>query len=161
MRVFNLTDVATPVLEQHGLVNQHIAVARRMVNPGEYADVGDVPNLLHDLQFLLQVGAVTVDRVPPAYSQARQLALHTNPSRLDGVPVRQVAIQETRPAGITPNVQVQAGSSVVVPKYDPMQQVADAVQPVPDSDIEPAPETVASAPTQPPVATSKRKKKGR
>ena len=121
MRVFNLTDIATPVLEQHKLVNQHFAVARRMVNPGEYADIGDAPNALHDLQFLLQVGAASVDRVPPAYAIARQQRQNANPSRLQGIPVRHVDMKETAIEGVTTQGQQVVPATEPLQRFDPTQ----------------------------------------
>lgn len=125
MRVFNLTDIATPVLEQHGLVNQHFAVARRMVNPGEYADIGDAPNALHDLQFLLQVGAASVDRVPPAYAMARQTLQNANPTRFSGVPVRHVDMKETAIPGVTTQGQQVVPATEPLQRFDPTQAVDD------------------------------------
>lgn len=133
MRVFNLTDIATPVLEQHKLVDQHIAVARRMVNPGEYADIGDAPNALHDLQFLLQVGAVSIDRVPPAYAVARQTRQEAIQTRLSGIPVRHVDMKETAIQGVTAQGQQVVPVTEPLPRFDPTKAVDEPCLLVPSS----------------------------
>lgn len=127
MRIFNLTDVATPVLEQHKLVDQHFAIARRMVNPGEYVDIEDAPNVLRDLQSLLQVGAVSIDRVPPAYAMARQAQQVTSQSRLAGIPVRHVSLKETGIAGVVAQGQQEVPATEPLQRFDPTQQVEDVV----------------------------------
>lgn len=98
MRVFNLTDIETDVLRQRGLVGQSIAVSNRMVNPGEYADVEDSPEVRAKLEYLLQIGAVSIGQPPPPYVRARgsQQELAT---RLSHFPVGHIDVKETRVAG--------------------------------------------------------------
>jgi hypothetical protein len=148
VRVFNLTDVTTPVLKQRGLVRMHFAVARRMVNPGEYADIGDAPGVLADLQFLLQVGAVSVDRVPPTYAIAKQRELQADPSRLSGIPAKHIAMKETLSAGVAAPRQMPAGDTVVLQRYDVLSEVSD----VEDTSVAPTVDPVT--PPVVPVATS-------
>lgn len=121
MRVFNLTDVATKVLEQRGLVNQHIAVARRMVNPGEFIEVADLVATRDDLKYLLQVGAMSIDVLPPAYQQARQVA-QVDPTRPD-VRAAHVAMRETKLA--TGPHALAVGASAELVKHNPLAGVSD------------------------------------
>lgn len=134
MRIFNLTDVATSVLERHGLVDQHLAIARRMVNPGEFVEVEDTSTTRVDLQFLLQVGAVSIDQLPPGYAQSRQIKVAQSVAvggRV-GIPVRHVDMRETKTVeadvALLAGVDFGVGESVTVHRYDPMESAADPVE---------------------------------
>lgn len=70
MKVFNLTDIPTKVLEQRGLVKKTIVVGRELVNPGESTEIEDTPRNRGRLQDLLRFGAVAIDKLPPTYAQA-------------------------------------------------------------------------------------------
>lgn len=119
MRVFNLTDVPTKVLEQQRLVGQHIAVGRRMSVPGEYVDVEDPSGILQSkLTHLLTVGAVSIDRVPPAYAKAKQTAT----GHLGSIPVRHVVMQETKVAGTSAVPEVRTDVPVPVTRFNSMEQ---------------------------------------
>jgi len=129
VRVFNLTDVSTKVLEQQGLLNQHFAVGGRMVVPGEYIDVEDANGVIRGhLVHLLTVGAVSVDCVPPAYAKAKQ----TTSGHLGMIPVKHVVMNETKVAGVDAVPPVTTETPVPVTKYNQMEQPADE-QPVPDT----------------------------
>ena len=95
MKVYNLTDVETPVLVQRGLVNQHIVVGKCMVNPGEFAEVVDTAHVRGKLGYLLTVGAVSIDLVPPNYVRAKQSAIPTTGFH-GSIPVRHMEIKETK-----------------------------------------------------------------
>ena len=126
MRVFNLTDVSTPTLEQRNLVNQHFAVGRRMVVPGEYVEVEDTPMIRASLLFLLQVGAASIDRPSPTYIQTRQ-RLSAQTGKLGSVvPVRHLDLQETKLAGIPVAPPAIVEGAVELTKYDPAAATADA-----------------------------------
>jgi hypothetical protein len=128
VRVFNLTDIPTKVLEQRGLVQQSIAVARRMVNPGEFVEVEDLATTRDGLQYLLQVGALSIDAMPPAYLKARQV-LQADPARSQlRVPLQHVEVQETAVAG-TVGALLAEGDQVDLSKHDPLAGEADAVVP--------------------------------
>ena len=71
MRIYNLTDQATPVLEQHKLVNMPIIVGKYNIAPGEFVEVPAGNDLLSRLKFPLTVGAVAVDVLPPDYLKRR------------------------------------------------------------------------------------------
>lgn len=117
MRVFNLTDMKTDVLEQRGLVGQHIAVAGRMINPGEYADVESTVSARANIEELVRIGALAIDQPPPPYVLARQQA-----AAAGGTPsVRQhLDVQETKVAGeLLPAQPAAEGETVVVEKRDP------------------------------------------
>jgi len=89
MRVFNLTDVPTEELKQYGLINLNILVGEDLVRPGESVAVPDLPNLRHKIKFLVEVGALAIEKVPVEYAVAksdptRKLASQTPPA----VPLR-------------------------------------------------------------------------
>lgn len=121
MKVFNLTDVSTTVLEQRNLVRQHFAVDRRMLAPGEYIEVEDTPKNRAALGLLLQVGAVSIDRLSPAYVQLRA-RMTSQTSRLGSVvPVQHVDMRETKSVELPeapPILPVEP--PVVLSAYDPM-----------------------------------------
>lgn len=71
MKVYNLTDVATKVLVAQHLVNQHIVVGKELVSPGGSAEVEDTPHLRANLEHLLAVGAVSLEKMPPPYAHAK------------------------------------------------------------------------------------------
>lgn len=122
MRIFNLTDVSTRVLEQQKLLNQHFAVGGHMVVPGEYVDVEDVNGTLRgNLVHLLTVGAVSIDNVPPAYAAAKQ----TTSGHLGTLPVRHVAMRETKVVGADEPAPTNTSTPVPVSKYEPTEQAAD------------------------------------
>jgi len=100
MRVYNLTDVPTPTLERHGLVNQSIVAHRRVVAPGEYVEVETSESMKVRLSHLLTVGAVSIDQLPPAYLRARQLAVPST-GHLGVIPVRHLDMQETPVLGVS------------------------------------------------------------
>ena len=77
MKVFNLTDVETPVLKQHGVLNQMFAIGTVLVSPGQSADVADerAVHLASGLQHLVSIGALAVGDQPPAgYRLAKERA---------------------------------------------------------------------------------------
>lgn len=115
MRVFNLTDISTKVLEQRKLIDQGIAVAKRLVRPGEFVEVEDTAHTRACLQDLLRVGAVAIDIPPPAYVKARQI----KQSLAAESSVQHVAIKES--ALVATEVALSEGVSVAATRFDPMQ----------------------------------------
>jgi hypothetical protein len=77
MKVFNLTDVATPALAQRMLLNQTIAVGDKMLAPGASDDVDDETFIrVHPaLQELVGVGAIAVGELPADYIVAKSKAV--------------------------------------------------------------------------------------
>lgn len=148
MRVFNLTDVSTPVLEQRGLLAQGIATSGRIVNPGEYVDVEDTPKSRSDLAYLLQVGAVSIDMLPPPYVVARQQA-QASAGRLAARVGQHVNVEETKLAGEPLPGPGAEGATVELERDDPTRQESD---PLP-----PPPATEDSPPMQPPAGSQKKK----
>lgn len=73
MLVYNLTDVETPKLVQHGLSNQSIVVGTKMIHPGEKEDVLDLHMdvLSASVEHLVAVGAIAVGELPPEYKLAK------------------------------------------------------------------------------------------
>jgi hypothetical protein len=68
MKVFNITDVETPILKQRGLINQTLVVGRVAVKPGESADIQDEPHLVAQVEGYEQIGAMARDQLPAEYA---------------------------------------------------------------------------------------------
>lgn len=145
MRVYNLTDVSTPVLEQRGLVGQHIAALGRLVNPGEFIDIEDSPRSRADLQYLLQVGAVSIDALPPPYVMARQQAA-ASAGKLAANIGQRVELKETKTAGEPPPGPPAEGATALLERDDPTTHESD-----------PPPEPPAPPPAPPPANAPKKK----
>lgn len=71
MKVFNLTDMATPELQARGLVNQPLVVGSALVPPGGEVEVADTEILRRDLVCFTGVGALSVGARPPEYLVAK------------------------------------------------------------------------------------------
>jgi hypothetical protein len=67
MKVFNLTDVETPKLKQHKLLNQTLSIGGSLVAPG-----GSVEDRMH-ARHGLSVGALAVDDLPVSYVKAKEI----------------------------------------------------------------------------------------
>lgn len=122
MKVYNLTDVPTPVLEQRGLNDKQIAVGNRMVAPGEFVEVEDTPDMRSKLEYLLTVQAVSIDNAPPPYVHAR-----TAKNASTGM-ARQahLNVQETRVAGEKPpDPKPVEGERVELARADPSKEPTD------------------------------------
>lgn len=112
MRVYNLTDIPTPTLTRHGLVNQCLVAHRRVIAPGEYVDVEDNDSMRARLAHLLTVGAVSIDQLPPAYLRDKQQAAALS-GTFGSIPVRHIEVRETVPAGETHAVVSPGAESTV------------------------------------------------
>ena len=131
MKVFNLTDVETPVLLQRGLVDQGIGISRRMVAPGEYVEVEDTAETRAKLEYLLTVGAVSIDQMPPSYALARNAKQSTasNTGHLAAITTKHVAVNETKVAGEpAPSPAVPAGDTVALERHASVDELADIEQ---------------------------------
>lgn len=153
MKVYNLTDVATSVLEQRGLVAQGIATSGRIVNPGEYVDVEDTVKSRADLEYLIQVGAVAIDQMPPPYVRARQQA-QASAGTTGRVP-QHVHVEETKIAGEPPLSPPAEGATMVLGKDDPSTHVPDE-PPAPPQPEDPPP---LQPPVEPPAGGQAKNKK--
>jgi hypothetical protein len=93
MRVFNLTDMLTPVLESSGFINKQIVVHKHPVNPGEFVSVIDSEHIRVKLKKLLTIGAISIDQLPPSYIGFRRSEelKKSNPEKLS----HHVNIRET------------------------------------------------------------------
>jgi hypothetical protein len=79
MRVFNLTDVTTPTLKRHGLEQQTIVVGTALLSPGGMEEIGDEPHVRAGAQFLVDVGAIAFEQLPPAYMAGKADVVVTAP----------------------------------------------------------------------------------
>ena len=66
-QLFNLTDVATPSLEEKGRVNVVVGGPGFSVRPGESVEVLMRPELRQMIQGYVAEGVLSVDSLPPAY----------------------------------------------------------------------------------------------
>lgn len=100
VKVYNLTDVATPNLDKQKMVNQHIVVGTRMSAPGEFVEVDDSPKLRTDCEFLVSIGALSIGATPPPYTAARlaQKANNTSPALVRHLDVAETKVAQDPPA---------------------------------------------------------------
>ena len=113
VKVYNLTDVSTPTLVQQKLLNSHIAVGTRMCNPGEFVEQEDTPTLRSDCRFLVSVGALSIDALPPTYVAARTAAAAKTGGPLP-VHIQHLDVQETKVAQDPPQASVEEKVEPVV-----------------------------------------------
>lgn len=100
VKVYNLTDVHTSVLEKYRMLDQHIAIGTRMCAPGQYVEQEDSPTLRENCRHLVSIGALSIGMVPPPYTVART-------SKMDGavpspVHVQHLDVKETKVADDAP-----------------------------------------------------------
>lgn len=134
MKVFNLTDVETDVLKQRGLVAQGIAVGGRIVDPGEFADVEDTAKVRNDLSYLLSVGAVSLERLPPPYVQRRQ-QLAAEGGKLKPIPQQFLDVKETATVGEpAPGTMATEGEQATLAKNDPTVGADEAATEAPKNE---------------------------
>ena len=110
IKIFNLTDIATDNLTRGGLVDQHIAIVDRMCAPGEFIEVVDGPYVRATVQHLVQVGALSVDQLPPPYVQARQLRESSSSKRTAALP--HLDVKETKVAEDAPVPEAEVAVAV-------------------------------------------------
>ena len=69
MKVFNLTDVETPRLKQHGMVNHTFGIGALLLGPGDSGELPDTQGgmLRTEVQKLVSIGALSAGELPPAY----------------------------------------------------------------------------------------------
>ncbi len=98
IKVFNLTDVPTPLLEQHKAANVSIAVGRALVGPGEMCETADDPMTRAHLSHFVAIGALAVDSLPARYALAKEKAVAATKAASDAEEARltAVAVQETK-----------------------------------------------------------------
>lgn len=73
MKVFNLTDVETPKLKQHKLLNQTLSIGGSLVAPGGSVELkGSAEDRMH-ARHGLSVGALAVDDLPVSYVKAKEI----------------------------------------------------------------------------------------
>ena len=82
MKVFNLTDVETPLLKQRGLGSQHIAVGDKLLAPGTDADIDDatLERTRPELQRMVSLGTLALGEVPADYKAAKEKATKKAPA---------------------------------------------------------------------------------
>lgn len=84
MKVFNLTDVATPGLRQRRMFNHTFALGGVSVAPGESAEVPDTAH--RQVQEMVLAGMLSVDTLPPWYTAAKDAPVAA-PSAVPPAPV--------------------------------------------------------------------------
>ena len=72
MKLFNITDVSTPQLEQRGLVNMTLALRGALVAPGEMVEVPGDELTVRDAQSYVSIGAMAINDLPPGYILAKE-----------------------------------------------------------------------------------------
>lgn len=74
MKIFNLTDVSTPVLEQRHLTKQTFSVSGKDIAPGASIEVDPSvrEHAVAQTAFLVACGALALDKVPDSYTKGKQ-----------------------------------------------------------------------------------------
>lgn len=72
IKIFNLTDVPTPTLEQHHSVGITFAAGRALVGPGESTETAADEMTIAHLAHYVTIGAASVDVLPPSYVVAKE-----------------------------------------------------------------------------------------
>lgn len=85
MRVFNLTDVTTPVLVSRGLVNAPVRVGGKVIPPGGSSEVSN----LSGANAFISLGALAVNECPAEYLKKKAKV----PVSLPQHPVNTVVVQ--------------------------------------------------------------------
>lgn len=70
MKVFNLTDVPTPLLERRGLAKTAFKVGSTVVVPGSSVEVKDTGANRQELASFIAAGAASIGRPPKGYEPA-------------------------------------------------------------------------------------------
>jgi hypothetical protein len=71
MKIYNVTDVETPKLLQHKLVNQTLSIGGAPVAPGGSVNLKGSIEDHAQIHHALLVGAVVVDDLPNGYTKAK------------------------------------------------------------------------------------------
>jgi|SRR6478609_2955163 len=150
VKVYNLTDVETPTLAKHHMLNAHVAVGTRMCNPGEFVELEDTPVLRSDVKFLVSIGALALGSLPPPYAQARTAKLAEG--GVLSVHIQHLDVPETKVAA-DPVPAAPAVSEEVLPAPSP--EPAPAPEPTPVQEAVPEAPPPAPAPKPAPVQSSK------
>ena len=72
MKVYNLTDVPTDLLEVRQLVGCPVKVGNTVVMPGTWAEIPDRADALSDVNRYRVIGVLAVDVLPEQYVKAKQ-----------------------------------------------------------------------------------------
>jgi hypothetical protein len=130
VRVYNLTDVSTPTLEKHHLLKAHIAIGTRMCNPGEFVEQEDTPSLRSDINFLVSIGALAVDQLPPPYVLARTSTIAAQNVGPLPVHIGHLNVQETKVAADPPPAPAPEAAPEPAPVVDTAAVKEAPVEPV-------------------------------
>lgn len=71
MKLFNLTDVATPELKARGWVNLPLVVGPVLIMPGDEIEVANTELIRRDIGYYTRSGALAVGARPPEYLVAK------------------------------------------------------------------------------------------
>lgn len=99
MKVFNLTDVETPKLKQHGLLNQTVVVGGKPIAPGASMTFEGTPSERASAKHAAKVGAVSVDALPGAYTTAKASSASPMPKAPAPAPAADPTPMSKRPKG--------------------------------------------------------------
>jgi hypothetical protein len=72
MKIYNISDVPTPSLENNNLVGHVFAAGKALVAPGDYAEVDkDDAATLAALPGMVSLGLAAIDQLPASYVVAK------------------------------------------------------------------------------------------
>lgn len=71
VKLFSLTDVDTPTLRNHKMLNQPLVIWRYLLNPGDMLEVEDSPQIRAHASEYVRKGALAVNELPSSYTVAK------------------------------------------------------------------------------------------
>jgi hypothetical protein len=132
MRIFNLTDVSTKTLKNHGLVNQTFSIGGQDVAPGSsvVVDSSNGPLVAKQIAHLLRFGAVSLDKAPANYKPAAVVATVKTGAGVTQATVRAAIAEATKKpeaaAPVPAAAPVVAAPVAAAPEPTPVKSASEA-----------------------------------
>lgn len=128
MKVYNITDVSTPLLAQRHMKSQTFVIHGKAIKPGESQayDQRDAPIVARATNHLVKAGALVIDKLPTSYLQAKAAAAPAAVPAVPATPATPVAAPAT-PAAPEAPVAAPATPAAPPPPASPAARVETSV----------------------------------
>lgn len=141
MKIYNLTDVSTPVLKQRHLEDQTFSVEGSDLAPGASIEVPetDREHVKAQLAFLFSCGALAADKLPDSYTAGKHKALEDKYAAIGDAKSASVEAPPKEEAATEPEVKER--QTPPVPETISVPEVSEAPAPedrLPTTDVPPA-----------------------
>lgn len=145
MKIYNLTDVSTPVLKQRHLEDQTFSVEGNDLAPGASIEVpeADREHVKAQLAFLFSCGALVVDKLPESYTAGKHKALED----------KYATIRDSKDVEAAAPIKEKKSKSIPAPEVKELPApppVPEAIT-IPETVDQPAPEERLPTTDVPPV----------